>query len=174
VAPFSRSVPEQIEFTTEAVEPVTARMDDLAAAGRGWMNLLPEVVEEEGSTPPSAIGSLFRATGPPVPMATWLAPQQRRDRLEPATVGVQHGAGPRALERLAEGGLGLPPGWAQVQDHTRRGLVVRVAGSAAPPAVLDWMLAAVGLLCPVPLTGHWLAEVYSHGGLRPRMGAPPP
>ncbi len=157
---FSRSVPEQIEFTTDAAGPVAARMGELAAAGRGWVNLLPEVLEEEGSAPPSAVASLFRATGPPVPMATWLAPRQRRDRLQPATVGLQHGAGPRALARLVDTGLALPPGWAMVQDHTRRGLVVRVADGAAPDAVLDWMMPAVRLLCPVPLTGHWLAEVY--------------
>lgn len=157
---YSRSVPEQIEFTTDIVGSVSGRMGDLATAGRGWVNLLPEVVEDEGATPPSAVASLFRATGPPVPMATWLTPRWLRDRLEPATVGVQHGAGPRALDRLADHGLAMPPGWVMVQDHTRRGLVVRVADDATPAEVLDWMMAAVRLLCPVPLTEHWLAEVY--------------
>ena len=62
------------------------------------------------------------------------------------------------LHRLAAEGIPLPDGWTMVQDHVRRGVVVRVDGAFDPEQVVTWALRAASALCPVPLTGGWLAD----------------
>jgi hypothetical protein len=48
-----------------------------------------------------------------------------------------------------------------VQDHVRRGLILRLDDPPDTAAVLAWCLKAIEILCPIPVTGAWLAEVYS-------------
>ena len=56
----------------------------------------------------------------------------------------------------------LPDGWRQVQDHPKRGIVLeaRPGTTPDPDATLEWMLAALQALTPMPLTGLWRATFY--------------
>ena len=99
-------------------------------------------------------------------------------------VGVSHGKGPKGLERLKEGGLPLPTGWYKVQDHAKNGIVVQTTTSTNQTStnqttnvghnsnidnidyetVLQWMLQACRLLCPIKIDEHWIAEVFTPSG----------
>ena len=148
---------EELPFQEEELAPVVAALDELAGAASGWINLLPEVDPDVEVPPRSMLARVVSARGDAVPMATWLAPATLGDR---ATVGIEHGSGPRALPRLAEHDLPLPDGWLKVSDNSRRGLVLTTPGDAAAEDVLWWLLTAAHLLSLPPLTGSWLARIY--------------
>jgi hypothetical protein len=152
---------EELAFTEDDLAPVEAILAELVErAGNGtagWVNFVPEV--EAGHEPPprNLAVSVFSARGDAVPLATWSAPERAGGR---ATVGIEHGSGPKALARLDEHRLGLGDRWLKVADHPRRGLVVTAPADAEPADVLWWLLAASHALSTVPLTGSWLATVY--------------
>lgn len=147
----------EIPFDEDDLAPVVTELTDLSASAAGWVNLSPEVEDGHEPSPRSMGAFLFSSRGDAVPLATWTAPTVAGGR---ATVGIQHGSGPRALERLAERDLGLAAGWLRVADHPRRGLVVTTAPDADAGDVLWWLLAAGHALSTVPLTGNWLATSY--------------
>src|SRR4051794_36511251 len=93
------AAPEELTFDEDDLTPIVTVIDELAAAGKGWVNLLPEV--EEGHEPPPRrfVIELFSSRGDAVPKATWTPPDKPGRR---AKVGIQHGSGPHALRRLAE------------------------------------------------------------------------
>jgi hypothetical protein len=134
---------------------VQAALAACRAAGRGWVNLFPSVEIEGGG----GDAGLFTGRGPALPLATWTPGGQRRRYPASATLGLQHGTGPRVAAHLAELGLGVPAGWVVVQDHPRRGLVVEVPLGVDDRVVLDWLLAATSALCPVPFSS-WAATVH--------------
>jgi hypothetical protein len=137
-----------------------ARMTELTTAGKGWINLLPEV-EPSAEVPPSGgLLSLFTARGPAVPLGTWSAGAEGKRGPGRPSIGVQHGSGPKAVARLADLGLALPPGGIKVQDHPRRGLVLTVPATSPHDEVLYWLLSAMHALSLAPLSGDWLAQVY--------------
>jgi hypothetical protein len=148
--------PLVVEFHEDRRTPVVEQMATIAAAGRGWVNLSPGLDVDEAPSPPSALGSIFSSRGPTVPLATWTPAQGR----EPATIGIEHGEGPKAEDMLAEHGVPVPGGWRVVQDHPKRGIVVQVPGDTAEDAMLDWLLRAAGALCAWPRTGEWRALCY--------------
>jgi hypothetical protein len=156
-AAMALTPPVELPFDEDDPAPVEAVLTELAAEGRGWVNISPEV--EPGHEPPprNLVVAVFSARGDAVPLATWTPPEQMGGR---ATVGIEHGSGSRALERLTEMDLGLGAGWTKVADHPRRGLVVTTPPDAEPGDVLWWLLAASHALSPVPLTGSWQASVY--------------
>lgn len=149
--------PEELEFDEDDLEPVLAAMAELTAAAKGWINLSPEVEAGHDPPPRNLVVALFSARGEATPLATWAAPEAPGQR---ATLGIEHGSGPKALARLAERELPLPPGWLEVADHPRRGLVVTAPADAEPGDVLWWLLTASHLLSVPPLTGSWQAKVY--------------
>jgi len=136
-------------------------MAELTAAHDGWINLHPQVRPEDEPPPRSGLTTLLLA-GPvhDIPVCTWVAGKLTRQGPQPVSIGVQHAAGARVLARLVSAGLALPDGWALVQDHPRRGLVVTPASDAGNEAVLDWLLEAGAILSVVRLTGDWQAEVH--------------
>ncbi|CAN5556997.1 hypothetical protein BH10ACT1_BH10ACT1_04350 [soil metagenome] len=154
---MARTAHEDLAFTEDDLAPVEAVLAELAAAGSGWVNFSPEV--EPGSEPPprNFAVALFSARGDAVPLATWTPPEAAGQR---ATIGIEHGSGPKALQRLAERDLPLAAGWFKVADHPRRGLVVTTPGNADGGEVLWWLLSAAHLLSPVPLTGDWQATIF--------------
>jgi hypothetical protein len=155
------SRPEQIEFTVTAPDAAAEVIGELVDARAGWVNLFPEVDEDEAAAvTPSAVASLFRAPGPPIPQATFIAPTEGRRGRKPAQLGLTHGVGTPVVRRLASEGLALPEGWKVVQDHVRRGLVVRLDDPPDVDRALTWTLRAGALLCPINTTGGWLAEVH--------------
>jgi hypothetical protein len=155
----ARPTPEQIEFRYDQWEPVLERMATMAAAGRGWVNLYPETTEHHDADAAEGGGLLagvFRGRGPAVPMGTWVAATDKA----PASVGLSHGARQKVAPVLREAGIFAPGTWKLVQDNPRRGLVVRVPADASPDEILHWLMSAVDQLCPVAVTGHWLAEFH--------------
>ena len=82
-----------------------------------------------------------------------------RPAIKPVTIGVEHGAGPKALERLVDAGLALPPGWRKVQDHGKRGIVVEVPAGTEAAAIVDWLVSACWSLCAIDIDDHWNAVV---------------
>jgi hypothetical protein len=153
--------PLVFEFHEDRREPVVEHMVTMASEERGWLNLSPglDVDVEDAPAPRGALGSLFSSRGPTVPLGTW-TPAQRRD---PATVGIQHGEGPKAVRLLAEWGAPVPEGWRVLQDHPKRGLVLVVPSTTETrelDEVLAWLLRAAGALCSWPRTGEWRALVY--------------
>jgi len=154
-----RTPPEQIEFRYDEWEPVLERMKELSRNGSGWINLFPETVDDEIDRPPSGssvFGALFRNQAPEVPLGTWTA---RTDKA-PASVGISHATREKVAPRLVQAGIVAPPTWRLVQDNARRGIVVRVPDDEQPDEVLAWLMAAIDELCPVQITGQWLAEIH--------------
>ena len=148
---------DELAFTEDDLTLIERVLAELGAAGRGWVNLSPEVEEGHDPPPRNLAVVLFSARGDALPLATWSAPETPGGR---ATVGIEHGSGPKALERLTEHQLGLARGWQRVADHPRRGLVAMTAPDADPADVCWWLLAASHALSTVPLTGDWLASIY--------------
>ena len=151
---------EELEFEDSAPEAVLAHMERLGAAHRGWVNLQPGIREEDAPPPPTTLGLIFSSDVYEVPVCTWVAGHITRSGLAADTVGVQHATGPRVAARLASLGVAVPEGWRWVQDHPRRGLVVRPGLGTLPADQLHWLLAAGTALSGVPLTGRWRALVY--------------
>lgn len=130
-----------VVFEPADLQPVLS-----ALGAGGWVNLQPEAdldAEPEGG----GLFGVFSSRGPTVPFATW-HPGER-------AAGIQHGSGPKLAKRVD-----VPAGWRVLQDHPRRGLVVRVPPDAADADVLTWLIATAGPLCPLPLVGRWVAEVH--------------
>lgn len=154
---------EELEF--EEVDPaaIIGRMEERSASGTGWINLSPEVEPDAEIPPRGALMSFFTARGPAVPLATWSAGAPGKRGPGRHSIGVQHSSGPRALNQLRELGLGLGPSWIKVQDHPRRGLVITVPADDDHVGVLHWLLSATHALSIPPLTGDWLARVYTGG-----------
>jgi hypothetical protein len=154
---------ETLEFLRDEPEAVLERMRTLAAAHRGWINLRPRVHGDGSDDPPpvrAGLFGVFGGGGPEVPLCTWTPGERRRRGIEPASVGLQHAVGPKAVRWLAEFGTPVPDGWVVAQDHPRRGLVVHPPPGADPEAVLGWLLRAGDALCRLPLTGRWAAAVF--------------
>ncbi|CAN5683439.1 MAG: hypothetical protein ACR2JF_13765 [Iamia sp.] len=153
--------PDQIEFGRGAPEPAVAAWAELIEEGTGWMNLMPEVEEEDAAAvTPSPVAAIFRAPGPPIPQVTLMAPTTGRRGDKPAQLGLTHGVGTRVVPRLAAEEIHLPPGWTVVQDHVRRGVVLKLADPVDAAWTVGWALKAAEVLCPIPVTGAWLAEVH--------------
>jgi hypothetical protein len=154
---------ETIAFDSADTASVVGKMEALAARGDGlgWINIGPGLRDDQiDSLPaPSALDRWLSGRGPAVPMATWTPPPEAADGAPP-TVGVAHGAGPKALDRLRDAGAPLPPGWRKVQDHAKHGIVAHPAPAAAHDEVLRWLMAACWSLCPIEIDDHWLAQVH--------------
>lgn len=148
---------EELPFEQDDPSPVLGPLRAALAVPGCWANLVPEVVEGHDPPPRNLIASVFSARGDAVPLATVTAPSSAGGRL---SLGIQHGSGPKALERLAEAGLPLPDRWLKAADHPRRGLVVTCPSGTEPAEVLRWLLVAAHALSTVPLTGTWLARIY--------------
>jgi len=137
-------------------------MHELTARGDGWINIGPELTDEEAARVPqrSGISAWFSGRGPAVAMATWV-PEASAGRSRPAQLGIEHGSGPNALARLHDHGLGLPAGWLRRQDHAKHGLVIDLPVGEAPEAILAWAIEAVELLQTAELSArHWIAAVH--------------
>lgn len=167
----SRPAPETITFSASDTAAVRKAMNELSAAHRGWINLHPVPDDEDAVDPyddpnddmaPVRAGVLgwLSARGPEIPACTWVAGQERRGGPEPDSIGIQHGAGPRAVARLREHDASPPAGWIVKADHPKRGLVVHTPVPTEPSVALDWMIRAAGVLCPRSLPDRWVAFVY--------------
>lgn len=150
--------PRYVEFQPDRADEVVAAME----AGVGWINFEPAVEVDDVAAAGSSTFAIFSGRGPVVPLGTWTpATTQGRGRREPAMLGLQHPAGSKAKPLLAELGHPVPDGWAVVQDHVRKGLVVALPDGVAAGDALAWLLRAARLLSTIPLQGGWRAAIYS-------------
>jgi hypothetical protein len=154
---------EQLLFRPGDPAPVLAFMSRLSVDGDGWVNLSP--VPEEATAPARSrwlphLFDLLLDAGPDIPVCTWVPERKRRRRVEPASIGVQHPSGQRALDRLHRAGIDPPSGWRLVQDHPRRGLVFRAAAETDLGATLEWLIRAGEYLTLGPPAASWLATVH--------------
>ncbi len=149
-----------IEFTPPDVDGVGDELAALRAAGGGWLNLSPGVPDDADINPPAGLFAFFGTRQPPVTMATVLPARRDKRTVEGMSVGLMHPTGAKAVARLAEAGVAVPEGWVLVQDHPRRGLVLRTAPDADPADVVTWCVQAGTALCLVDMTGQWQAVVY--------------
>lgn len=117
--------------------------------GAVFVNLHPGVDADE-VPPRSALTNLFGNRGPTVPLATWT----------PGEIGLQHMAGQRVVRFLADKGVPVPESWYVVNDHPKRGLVLRTY-DADPAETLAWLVRAATVTCPLPIVGPWHAVVRS-------------
>ena len=134
---------EFVEFALSDVDGFAARLDS-----HGWVNLQPAVDDDDLPPPTGALFGLFSARGPVVPFCTWHSGER--------SAGVQHGTGPKVASRVD-----IPVGWRILQDHPRRGLVVRVPSEVPDADVLRWLVGVGAALCPAPTGERWLAEIHS-------------
>lgn len=155
-----------IAVTLNDLAPVVEVMGDLADAGGGWINLVPEGTERsELSSTRSVPGMIFGRVGgrgPATPKITWIAPEVRRKRTAPAQIGIEHPAGPKAAHQLADAGHPIPSEWAVLQDHAIRGLVVAVAPvepHADHQGDIGWAIGAAGILIGATVEA-WQAQVF--------------
>jgi hypothetical protein len=156
--------PEHLEFEPDARVEVVARMDAIAGdrgTRGGWINFHPGVADDTEVPEGSSLFGIFSASGPAVPICTWMPGKWRGDGRDPASIGVQHAAGPRAVARLGSVGVEVPAEWRVRQDHPRRGVVIMVPADQENDTILDWLLRAGAALCPVPLTGTWRADIFA-------------
>ena len=146
--------PEQFDFALNDRATVLARMAQLAQSKKGWMNLSPALDEDEEPPPRSSTFGLFSGRGPDVPLCTWVPGP-------PVEIGIQPGAGAKAVHVLRDMGQHVPDGWRVTQDHSRRGLVVVIPDGTSNEQVLDWLLkAGTALASHLKLAGWWRAAVY--------------
>lgn len=155
---------EVVECTADDLGAVAVVLEELTAAGAGWVNVDPEAALDPQDLPPPRGFLTYRlgARGPDIPRATWTAPSGR----SAANVGIHHAAGVRANDQLRDAGRPVPDTWRLLQDHPKRGLVLAVPTPTGPDALathegtLRWLLAATTALSRVPLTGFWAAEIH--------------
>ena len=161
---------ETVVFTSVDVSVVVRRMQQLEESGdgSGWINLAPGHPDDriDGLPRRALLEKWLSGRGPKVPMATWTPPIVGRKPV-PGAAGVEHGAGPNALDQLDEAGVPLPDGWRKLQDHAIRGIVVEPSPGAGCDEVLSWLLDACRHLCGTDIDDDWTAEIH-----QPPRGGP--
>jgi hypothetical protein len=150
---------EAVRFSPDDPAPIVEWMARLAAAGDGWVNIVPNT-KENGDRPTSLqFFTLFGGSGFGLTMGTWIpATQGRRGGRQPS-LGITHVTPGRAVARLQSLGLGVPEHWTVKQDHPRRGLVLGVGLDAPHDEVLAWAVRAITALTSGPIDG-WRADVH--------------
>lgn len=149
-----RRGPEVVEFDAQHPEAVLAAMKEMATSRKGWVNVAPAVDVED--LPADAGPKLWSARGPLVPLCTWTPAEKAGS---PVQVGIQHGAGSKAVPALRERGVEVPASWRVTSDNVRRGVVIAVPADEKPDKALKWLLRAGAALCTLPYEG-WVAQVY--------------
>ena len=159
---MTRSV-DAVEFLRSDPTELLAVMSGLADARDGWVNVQAVVDEDEmPDAAPTRAGlfSLVSGRGPSVPVSSWVPGELTRRGQDPDSLGIQHGAGPKALRRLVQAGVVPPEGSRLLSDHPRRGLVLALAPSTDPTTVLTFALAASDVLTAFPLPETWVGIVH--------------
>lgn len=110
-------------FDAHDVEAAVRVIDLVLTEPGRWANLFFEPIDDENAVPESALFGFFAARGPANPLATLMAPKKDADHL--LEVGIQHQAGVKAAKQLKEAQILGPNEARVVQDHPRRGLVIK-------------------------------------------------
>ena len=131
-----------LELPDGDITPLLDHVDEAV-----FINISPGV-DADDVPPRSALTHLLGNRGPTVPLATWT----------PGEIGVQHMAGQRVTRFLAERGCPVPEDWYVVDEHPKRGLVLKTYASP-PSETLTWLVEACRRLCPLDAPYPWQAVV---------------
>jgi hypothetical protein len=124
------------------VTELVARIDDTVV----FANFSPGVDEDQ--VPPRSALSLFGNRGPWVPLATWT----------PGEIGLQHGAGQRVWDTLAERGVPVPEEWYVAGKNPKRGLVLKTY-RFPPSDTVPWLARAATVLRPFEIDRPWPVRI---------------
>ncbi len=151
---------ERVEFSAEDPTQIVAWMAQLAAAGDGWINLLPNIPSEDER--PTSLGFLTLVGGGALgfTMCTWIPARPDDRRRTHSSLGITHLTGRRAAAQLNSSAVPIPATWFVEQDHRRRGLVIRVPRDEPHERVLAWALRAAEALSPPRPDSTWRADIY--------------
>ncbi len=154
--------PQFVDFRFDERAPVLTVMRSLLAERDGWINLAPALEVEEVPEPPGTLARVFGPKGPMIPFGTWVPGARKRGSVEPTSLGLQHGSGPKAIGRLRDAGIRVPEGWKVLSDHPRRGVVLSLPDGTRPEDALDWLLEAAIVLTDanIDLRADWRAGIY--------------
>lgn len=155
-------VKDVVQFRIGNPTEVVRRMDQAASANDGaqWLNVQPWV-DVEFQPKVSIFRHVFSSKGQPVPTATWVPGHTSGKEPTHTEVGIAHGAGVGAMERLREKGISAPGDWILLQQSTRRGLVWAVARGFDAQETLEFLVAACSELAEVDTDDRWLAGFVS-------------
>ncbi len=134
-------------------------MDELSD-GSGWLTFDPAFDDRFPPPQQTTLGRLLSGRGPAIPRATWVPADTGGRRREPVSVGILHGTGAKAVERLAGKDVVVPDRWRVVADHAKRGLVLWVPIDIAHSEVLAWTYTAARALTRVPLVDQWRVAIH--------------
>jgi hypothetical protein len=146
-----------MEFNAGDREKVLGLMTELAGRHGGWINLHPAVDPDD--VPARSGFRLFSVQGPAVPLCTWAPPEDRARGVRYVSLGIQHGAGMKAVTFLDRAGVAIDERWRVLTDAPKRGMVVAVPPDESNDVVLDWLITAGATLCQLPYK-RWSAAVY--------------
>lgn len=153
---------ETFQFrSTDLTEVIDAMRTAANSTGATWLNFQPWV-DETNMPKVSLWRHLFSNRGFGVPTATWIPGQVNgKNGPTPTEVGIQHGAGPKALNQLVEAEVTWPTDWRPMQDHVRRGIVFEAPTGGSPEETLDFVLPALRVLAQVPVDDRFVAGILS-------------
>ncbi|MBT4186914.1 MAG: hypothetical protein HOE14_06845 [Gemmatimonadales bacterium] len=149
-------------YSTEVFQVSAGEHADLTASIRtalsssgAWVNIEP-VVDDSARIEVPGIFAWFSARGPQVPVGTFHSAGPDM----PASVGLDHGTGRDAGDRLTAGGVEAPGDWVLKQDHPKTGLVWELHPQRVDAeAVVTLLLEGTSLLCPLAVEGWWTATL---------------
>ena len=147
------TTPHSISFSSDRSEAIASI--ESVAAGRGWCNVVPNVVDDVDDLKVNFLG-LRKLEG--VTVATLVTSPPRHGRDMPSSLGVLHTRGRLGRARIAELIDGAP--FRVTQDHNQRGLLLEVPADAPAALVLEVMCRCTTALCDVAMTGTWRLDRY--------------
>lgn len=157
---------ELLEFSADDPADVIAWLEAVLHDGMGdWINLEPVIDDKDLGelTVRRGVMGWFSGRGSDLPFATVVGADERR-RSTTASLGLQHGAGPKAARILADVGIDAPAGWHLRQDHPKRGLVYQQDGSVDAAITLDFVVASARALGPTTIDDAWSAVLHRSRG----------
>ena len=150
---FRRSDPSEV---IDAIEALAERRDG------SWVNIeaIIDEIDLDEIKAPNPLLRLFSSQGPMIPFGTYIAATDKGERRVPPQVGLQHGAGQKAMLQLAELGVRPRDGWVVLDDSPKRGMVFRVPDDDPVGDVVEWILVAATALSQVRIREHWSAVTF--------------
>jgi len=154
-------------FLVDATDPsdLVEVLGEVAASPGAWVNVEPDVDDSLRADVPGLF-SWFSARGAQVPVGTFVAGTDR----DVPSIGLDHGTGRGAGDRLAAAGQAAPDGWLLRQDNPKRGLVWEwgrgpgQGDSAGHPALARFLMQATALFCQLPSEGRFRVAVHTPRG----------
>jgi hypothetical protein len=144
-----------LEFTSTHDDDALEALRSIAA-GRGWCNVTPIVLDDDvGEHRVNALG-LWITQG--VPVATFLTAPVRKGLDQPSTLGLLHSRGRLGRENIAKL-IGDAP-FPVKQDHRQRGLLLEVPWDTSVQLVLDVMCTLTEAVNDYEFTGSWQMARY--------------